>query len=186
MSKGYAVDANNRIVSVFTRCAPGADGDTYRTATIKIPTDQDTVVPEAVGSVFANDKVVLGGVVVTASEVQEALWAFLTDCVDKWDIGLLLEDTAVRVFGRAALLAARQAAINYAQDTAYTTNTREKGLRNLCLGSAAGVNVPAVDSPQALAGAIHQFDNIDPTQITKFILWINRATGELITVPDAF
>ncbi len=115
-----------------------------------------------------------------APQVQAALWRFLK-CCDEWDVGLLIQKAAVKTFGHAALLAARQAAIDYAQDTTYSAATREIGLNNLCLGSADGIN-----SPERLAAAIDSFDSTDPTTLTKFILWIDRATGARITLPQAF
>ncbi len=100
--------------------------------------------------------------------VETNLHAFMNQC-DAWAVGLAAYGGLIQSKGNEFLVSARQAAIDYAQDTAYSLDIRAKGL----LGAKFGAT--DITSPPAFAGAIDQFGN---AAITTKILWITRATGE--------
>ncbi len=114
---------------------------------------------------------------ITINEVEQALHAFLDQC-DQWDIGLVVYGGTIQSFGHSALNAGRQGAIDYAEDTNYTLAIREKGLKNMALGASD------ITSPSVLAQQIDQFSSQGSAPSTK-IIWVNRATGERITLAAA-
>ncbi len=116
--------------------------------------------------------------VVTTADVRAALHAFL-DQADEWEIGLVVYGGTIEAFGKGALSAGRQGAIDYAQDTTYSLAIRVKGLLNLALGASD------ITSPQVLAAQIDQFSQIPNQDPLTKIVWVDRATGERITLQAA-
>ncbi len=119
--------------------------------------------------------------VVTIADVQEALHAFLDMCGSVWMLELELYPT-VKTFGQGALRIGMQAGINYAQDSTYSEAIRVKGLLNAAEGTADN---PSIDSGRALARNADQILPANRVLPDALFLWIDRATGEKLTLPDA-
>ncbi len=172
-----ARDAND----ILTKWSPlEAEIDAYLTNNVGFSKNSDAVLPAWARAGAAKFE---GGVwvrynPVTTTRVQDALHAFL-DQADEWEIGLVVYGGTIEAFGKGALSAGRQGAIDYAQDTSYSLAIREKGLRNLALGASD------ITSPQVLAAQIDQFSQIPNQDPLTKIVWVDRATGERITLQAA-
>ncbi len=133
--------------------------------------------------VIPNKAQLTGGVwaeyrVVTTADVEDALYPAL-DQNGVWDLELELYPE-VKVFGSGALLRASQGMIDFAQDTTYSLAIRQKGLLNLPRGTSDGIN-----SARVLAQRADQFPPANRVLPNMMLLWIDRSTGELITLQQA-
>ncbi len=170
----YANDANgvNRAISGLESVIDAkiaADSTLVKGSAASIP---DTVIPGKWKLVGDEWEMYMP---VTPAQLTESLHAFL-DQADEWEIGLVVYGGVIEAFGKGALSAGRQGAIDYAQDTSYSLAIREKGLRNLAMGASD------ITSPQVLAQQIDQFSQIPNQDPLTKIVWVDRATGERITL----
>ncbi len=185
MSQGYGVDSDGNIRRVWLRHLPGAAGAAFGDLIIRVPATgkREVSVSHALWTWNATTEeadppVAVAEVVVPGAAATEALHAFL-DQADEWEIGLVVYGGTIEVFGKGALSAGRQGAIDYAQDTSYSLAIRERGLRNLAMGASD------ITSPQVLARQIDQFSQIPNQDPLTKIVWVDRATGERITLQAA-
>ncbi len=173
----YAVvDADAKVVklAVFE-----ADADAAVTAGTGLVKHDDTVPSwvEPGNAVRASDGTyfALGNPLQQLNDARDDLF----DQYQVWWLELPLYPE-VMDFGRGAIERAWEGTADYAADTTYTVEIRTKGLRNLALGTSDGI-----DSGRILAERADQFPPAQRVFPAGMLFWINRATGERVTLQEA-
>ncbi len=188
MSQGYGVDSDGNIRRVWLRHLPGAAGTAFGDLTIRVPATgkREVSVSHALWTWNATDEeadppVAVAEAVVPGAAVTKALHTFLDMCGSVWMLELELYPT-VKTFGQGALRIGMQAGINYAGDTTYSEAIRVKGLLNAAEGTADN---PSINSGRTLARNADQIIPANRVLPEAMFLWVNRATGEKLTLPAA-